>query len=337
MRYLKILVIAQAFLALSFGLAMAAKYHKLESHKVSKAPKVDGKDDDSAWSKAEEIVVEAVDGPEISIKSVYTDDTVYFLLKWEDETESINHNRWVHDGKKWTIKKEFRFEGEEAWEADSDRLAFQWVMNDSIEGFDKKGCRKICHAPEKEDKMFAKKPGQRTDVWYWISSVTNPLGYADDQYLSNDNVMKKDEADDRKRVHAAHYGDDGQSGFFDHQLNSDGDKPKWTHKKRKGAKFLIKGSHAPLSGAFKKGDTVPGYILERPKNSRGDINAKGIYKKDDYLWTLEISRKLITGDKKKDVQFDNTKKPYFFGLAIWDNDELSGHLRVKKPIKLEFE
>jgi hypothetical protein len=310
----------------------AAKYVEVHSAKVSQPPKVDGDGNDAVWKQAEEITVEAEDGPEIFIRSVYTDKDIYFLFIWEDKDDSHSQNMWVYDGSKWGIKQEVRFEGEDPWEADSDRLAFQWVINDSIPDFGEKGCKKICHAPEKEDKMYTDEPSQRMDIWHWVSSTTNPLGYADDQYLDNNNLTKAQEKNKRKRMNIGHHSDDGGRGNQEYQRNIDGDKPKSMGK----GPFLMAGSNAPLSGTFKKGDTIPGYLLSKPEGSRGNITAKGKYSADDFLWTLEIKRSLVTNDKKNDVQFSDLKKKYYFGLSVWDNDELYNHTRVKKPMKLEF-
>ena len=334
MDYLKITFTAIVAVTLTFGVSSAAKFIEVHSKKVSQAPKIDGNGKDAVWKDAEETTVEAEDGPEIFIRSVYTDKEVFFLFIWEDKDESISQNMWVYDGSKWGIKQEIRFEGEEPWEADSDRLAFQWVMNESIPGFWEKGCKKICHAPEKEDKMYTDTAKERTDIWQWVSSTTNPLGYADDQYLDNSNLSKAKEKDKGKRINIAHKSDDGGRGNQEYQRNDAGGKPKVMSKKA--GSYMMAGGTAPLSGSFKKGDTIPGYLLAKPKGSRGDISAKGTYSEEDFLWTLEIKRNLVTSDKKKDVQFTDLKKSYFFGLAVWDNDELYNHTRVKKPMKLEF-
>ena len=44
------------------------------------------------------------------------------------------------------------------------------------------------------------------------------------------------------------------------------------------------------------------------------------------MWTLEIKRKLVTtGDKAKeqDVQFDDLKKTYYFGVSVFDNTQIN--------------
>ena len=335
MNLLKTVIMATLLVGLAFGTSWAAKMHEITSAKVDQAPKIDGNADDDAWKKAKEKTVEAEDGPEISIRSVHTDKEIFFLFVWEDKDDSFSQKMWEYDGSKWGLKQEVRFEGEEGWEADSDRMVFQWVINESIPAFMEKGCKKICHSPEKEDKMYTDTASERMDIWHWNSSTTNPLGYADDQYLDNQNLTKAKEKDKNKRINIAHRSDDGGRGTWEYQRNDAGGKPKFISSK-KGSNFIIAGSSSPFSGSPKKGDLVPGYVLSKPKGSRGDIAAKGIYIADDFLWTLEMKRSLVTSDKKNDVQFDDLKKHYYFGLAVWDNDELYNHTRVKKPMKLEF-
>ena len=106
MKYLKYSIALIGALALSMGTSYAASFHTLESAKVAKPPTINGNGQDTVWKKAKKLVVEAEDGPEITIKSVHTDKEIFFLLAWEDETESISHNQWVHDGSGWTIKQE---------------------------------------------------------------------------------------------------------------------------------------------------------------------------------------------------------------------------------------
>ncbi len=298
------------------------------SAKVAAAPKVDGNADDAQWESAEELLVTYEDGPEDAlVKTVHTDKEIFFLFQWEDDSgaQSIKPNMWVYDGTKWTAYKE-----EDEVQMD-DMLSFQW--NISVPGFEKRGCLNICHAPEKEDKMYTEKAGEMTDLWLWKAGISNPLGYADDYYMDHTNVLKKDQADKVKRINAAHKGDEA-AGYV---RNEAGGQPKWMPKG--GANdnpFLIKGNEVPLAGAFKKGDTIPGWILAKPKGSRGDISAAASFEEEDGIWTVEISRALVTGDKKHDVQFSDLKKTYYFGLANWDNIVLGKHVKLKDVIGLTF-
>ena len=39
------------------------------------------------------------------------------------------------------------------------------------------------------------------------------------------------------------------------------------------------------------------------------------------MWTLELGRALVTGSEF-DVQFDDLSKPYYFGVAVFDNAQV---------------
>ena len=69
---------------------------------------------------------------------------------------------------------------------------------------------------------------------------------------------------------------------------------------------------------------MPGIVVAPFDGSRGDIAAKGVWKNG--VWTVEIRRKLVTtGDKVKeqDVQFDDLKKTYYFGVSVFDNTAIN--------------
>ena len=326
-------------LILAYATSSQAKAMPLVSVKVDAPPKLDGSGADAVWQKARPLTAQSEDGPEITIRSVYTKDRLYFLISWKDATESINMDKWVYDGKRWGIKQEIRWEDEDPWEADSDRLCFQWPMRDEalIRKFADKGCAVLCHKPEKENKMFTSTPDQLSDIWQWRASLTNPLGYASDGFLDHTNLSRKDERDADKRINAAHKWDDLGPGGMAPVRNKEGEGPKWMPGTSLQEPFLIKGQEVPLDmSKIKKGDAIPGWVLARPKGSRGNIDAAAKYDKDEEMWVLELSRKLLTGDNAHDVQFDDLSKTYYFGMAVWENDRLYGHTRVKKPFGLTF-
>lgn len=328
------LMVALMICVFSYTTADAGEPLSSVSAKVAAAPKVDGNADDAQWESAPELLVSYEDGPEDAlVKTVHTDKEIFFLLQWEDDsgTQSIKPDMWVYDGTKWGVLKEVAFEGAEAAAPKDDMLSFQWNL--TVPGFEKRGCLNICHAPEKEDKMYTEKAGEVTDLWLWKAGISNPVGYTDDYYMDNTNVLIKDQADRVKRVNAAHKGDEA-AGYI---RNEAGGQPKWMPKG--GANkdpFLIKGNEAPLGGAFKKGDTIPGWVLEKPKGSRGDISTAATFDAEGGVWTVEMSRALVTGDKAHDVQFNDLKKTYYYGIANWDNITLDKHVKVKDVIGLTF-
>jgi hypothetical protein len=67
---------------------------------------------------------------------------------------------------------------------------------------------------------------------------------------------------------------------------------------------------------FAEGDLVPGIITAPFTGDRGDLSAGYVWA--DGVWTVELSRKLVTGSEF-DVQFDDMAGTYHFGVSIFDN------------------
>jgi hypothetical protein len=70
---------------------------------------------------------------------------------------------------------------------------------------------------------------------------------------------------------------------------------------------------------YKANDEVPGIIVAPFTGDRDDISAKHVWK--DGVWTVVIARKLVT-NSEFDVQFNDMKKEYAFGVAIFDNAQV---------------
>ncbi|MBD3337130.1 MAG: hypothetical protein GF355_16565 [Candidatus Eisenbacteria bacterium] len=69
---------------------------------------------------------------------------------------------------------------------------------------------------------------------------------------------------------------------------------------------------------WRRGDTVPGYVLTYPEGSRADVHGKGVW--EEKIWTLEVARPLATGDAAFDVQMRSEAGfEILFTLAIMDN------------------
>jgi signal transduction histidine kinase len=268
---------------------------------------IDGFANESSWVGARELVTLAKDGSigkvDVSIKTLYNEDNIYFFVSWEDPTESVIKNTWSFNGTAWEKSE------------DEDRLSFIWNIDGSIDGFDIAGCAMLCHG----DRMHTNAPGERGDMWHWKSSRSNPVGIVDDQWM-NDRIV---ENYTEEAYEAAHVIDAGEP-FYTANLNEEGVAPKYFEPSpvnEDDAKFLfqseIDGGEAreiKLSD-FRDGMNVPGYVLQKPSGSRGDIIAKGVWV--DGRWNVEFMRSLKNGHED-DVQFDTTLT-YRFGIAIMDN------------------
>ena len=80
----------------------------------------------------------------------------------------------------------------------------------------------------------------------------------------------------------------------------------------------------------------PAMIVAPFSGSRADIESKGAW--NDGVWTIEIKLRLVTTGEKaqeQDVQFDNLKKSYTFGVAVFDNSQIN-HVYHEGVRKLTF-
>ena len=64
---------------------------------------------------------------------------------------------------------------------------------------------------------------------------------------------------------------------------------------------------------------MPGIVIAPFVGDRGDIASRSAYRNG--TWTGEFARKLVTGSQF-DVQFNNLSRPYYFGVAIFDNAQV---------------
>lgn len=238
----------------------------------------------------------------VLIKSIHTDKNIYVYAVWPDYTRSVNKKMWVkqNDGT-WKQSKD-----------DEDRIAMIWEIDNSMAGFSGgRGSMALCHTNPnnpRESMMSTRYSGGFGDVWHWKAARTNPVGFADDQYLD----QKGREADPGKAAYKDNKSKDGKTPAFMAAKGSV-DSP-----------FLLEAKALPFDTArFKPGDMVPAYVLQTPKGDRADIQAYGLYK--DGTWTVILKRAMKTGHIM-DVRFDRGQN-YFFAVAVFDNAGDEYHLK----------
>ncbi|MCB9451126.1 MAG: ethylbenzene dehydrogenase [Anaerolineaceae bacterium] len=313
----------------------------LTSVAVAEAPVLDGMADDAVWANATvtEIATRrgANDGDTtIMIRSVYTEDMVYFLVEWADPTQSFVRAPWEMqaDGT-WIQLSDPDDKGGDNNVWYEDKLAFIWPINNSIVDFEYDGCFVACHRSSDGDpKPYGNKntenEGELGDIWHW-KSVRN-LNQLDDQYL--DNVTYSADTPE-----AGRHSDPKDSGGYVNNINED----------KTGPAFMLPGTDFPRDGApgyileseavpfdaslFQPGDRVPGIVKSEFVGDRGDFTAG--WQWVDGVWTLEFSRALVTGSEF-DVQFDDLAGVYYFGIADFDNAQVR-HSFAGDPIMFVFQ
>jgi hypothetical protein len=296
-----------------------AEANELVSKKVAAAPTLDGSGNDAVWAGAPVLKATVAGGvnsasSNVTLKSVYTDDSIYFLVEWTDPTQSLQRKPWQKqaDGS-WKQLKEGPSGDENKYY--EDKFSFVWNINDSIAGFNEAGCQVTCHVGE-AGKPYGNKytaaAGELGDIWHWKSVRTGPVGQVDDQYLDDTRY------DPDKAPGAGRKSDPKTAGGYADNVSADGKLPKF------GAKappyWILDSEKKPLNDAdFKAGDEVPGIVIAPFAGDRGDIAAKHSYGAGK--WTVELARKRGTGSKY-DAQFTDPAKHYAFGVAVFDNAQV---------------
>jgi hypothetical protein len=290
-------------------------------------PTIDGVVDD-LWANAQEKKITVAGGTlkaptEVLMKSLYTDKDIFFLFRWKDDTESLNR-MYEYDGTKWNKVK-----------GNEDRFNLLWNIDDSIANFNSIGCTTLCHSATGPDGksylvMSTNADNEKGDLWHWKAQRTNPVGQADDQWIQNKVDFSGHEATGRKT-------DKKESGGYSKNFDKDKARPKFAFKSAPSdVRILLKSDAVEVTDAttFKAGDRVPREVVSKFVGSRGDIEAKGVWK--DGVWTLEMRRARDTGNAD-DIQFKDLTKTYYFGIAVHDNSGGEKHGYSAAAVQLNFE
>jgi hypothetical protein len=332
-------LVLAAGLGLGFFAAPLGAQQKnvLVAKKVAAPPTLDGVMED-AWKAAAPLTVKVLGGrnlpggtTEVTLRALYTADTVYFLAQYKDPTDSVQRSPWVKqaDGS-WQKLKDPNDKGGDSNLYYEDKMAILW--NISSPAFEQRGCLSGCHTGEGKPfgNKYTKDPGERLDMWHWKGVRTGPVGQVDDQYVDHTRYDKE------KSPEAGRKSDPKTGGGYADNVSDD----------KKGPKFALKGNTpAPPywildaekesldNSKYKAGDEVPGIIVAPITGDRGDIAARHVWK--DGVRTIEFSRKLVTGSEF-DVQFNDVKKEYAFGVTVFDNAQVR-HAYSPGVLKMVFE
>ena len=311
----------------------------LEAVRVSASPAIDGQQE-GLWSQAKPLRIQVSGGSNFSdgstvieLRSVYTDDSVYFLAQWADSTQSLRREPWQKqaNGSWKALTDPDCCMGDNNLNYE-DKLAILWNINDSIANFNQTGCYVTCHAgeaPKPYGNKYTSSPGEVGDIWEWGSVCTEPTGQLDDQFLDNtrhyvdavpDAGRKKDPWSD--------------GGYFEN-ITRDGGLPRWALPGNQPAPpyWITDAAKVALDDTkYSVNDEVPGIVTAPFRGDRGDITGKAVW--GDNRWTLEWGRNLIT-KSQYDIRFVDLTRTYYFGIAVFDNSQVR-HAFHRGVNRLEF-
>ncbi len=338
-------------LAAMFSAAVTmAQSKSLVSVKTDAAPTLDGKID-AAWSKAAPLAIEltklayepadykGAKKTNITIRSLYDNENIYFLVQWSDPTKSLERHPWVKqaDGSWKVLKKLDDTDHDNTYY--EDKMAMLWNINTA--GFESRGCAVVCHRArggknagvddKSPGRKYTNKAGETVDMWHWKGVRNGPVGQIDDQFID-------DTKDPTKNADWGRKGDDKTGGGYSDNVNAAKNGPAFMNKNPspENKYWVLDDQKVPFADTFKAGDVVPGIVVAPFTGPRGDIPAHAAWA--DGMWTVEFSRKLVTAGehaKTQSVQFTDLKKTYPFGISVFDNTQIN-HLYHEGAYQLTF-
>ena len=270
----------------------------------------------------------------VSIKSLYDDKYVYFLISYKDPTKSLARSPWVKqaDGS-WKKLANKDSAGQENTYYE-DKLAMFW--NISTKGFETDGCLVACHLDEPGDKSPGRKytssADETIDMWHAKFVRTMPMGMFDDQYVDNNTDPKVNEGWGRRNDTAP------KGGGYKDNFNADKTGPAFMNKNPDAddQDYVVPEKKTAFVDTFQEGAIIPGIEIAPLVGGRADILARNHY--ENGVWTLEVMRALKTEGENvdtQDVQFTDKGKNYPFGIAVFDNSQIN-HLYHEQPLELKF-
>ena len=313
----------------------------LVAAKVPSAPNLASGAGDAVWATARPLQVALSGGMNFggkgettaTLKAVYSGDTLYMLVQYKDPTDSRRRGPYQKqaDGS-WKKLVDPADKGGDDNVYYEDKWAMLWPINNSVKGFETKGCAVACHVGEGKPfgNKYTRSEGEILDMWHMKGSRTAPFGFVDDQYTDHTRY------DAKASPNAGRKSDPGGPEYSGFPLENG--KPKFMSRDGKAANaggtyYIKSGEEVPFDDSrFKPGDEVASYLIFPLTGDRADIRVADSW--SNGVHTSVVSRKLVTGSKF-DVQFDNLDGRYLFGFAAFDNAQVQ-HATGDEPLTLVF-
>ncbi len=322
--------LAQVFVTYANNLATAGRSRVLTAQKVTAPPTVDGVVD-AAWASAPALTIPISGGFAgtigVTMRAMYVPgQRVYFLLQWDDPTESVERDPWVKTETGWThlpvaprgysnglLSNWFQQPAGYLYE---DKLSIIWNTTgaSAIAGFNRTGCAVLCHvgvSGNPRPLKYTNAPGETGDMWHWKLVRTNVVHRLDDQFVYWNRDVTLNSGAGRR-------GDPGGGEYTGNSvldtLPSGAVIPRFASPNQPAAPYYMVDSATAAAWAA----TAPGWTIDpndiarrntadnfaigdrlayaittlKPNVDRSDVEAYGVW--TGGRWTIEISRSLTT-------------------------------------------
>ena len=301
---------------------------------------------------------------DFTMRAGYYEDSIYFLLEWNDDADSKDRMSWYFDPQDKLWKQEHKYANSENDKFYEDKFAMLFPIG-TVDGFESQTCYATCHQGldlvkdmDKHTRHYLTTDGQKIDMWHWKRVRGAYAGQLDDQkieyvappYNSSSNGRHGDsngEAGYASNVQTLSNGTDNvnvpkyiipdaTNYYWITQDDIDNGTAKLVTAVDGDGILTYDGGTIDPNGddsyAQGTGDKrFPSVTIKAFTGARADIDIKAVYTGSG--WVCEFKRKLNTGDED-DVVFDVTKE-FPFGLAIFNNAAIAH--AIKPGLLLKFE
>jgi hypothetical protein len=336
----------------------------LEVRETPGAPILDGRPDDRAWAETEPVLVD--DGTSaVEIQAVATGEEIVFKFHWEDTTRSFKHLPLRKTEAGWRLMhNQYDVEDEDAYYEDKFAVLFSRSPEIGGGGTVHMGPQPHPELPESLGGrgLHYTSDGSIADLWHWKSVRSEPSGYMDDNYIGPPVEPKPAEVAGTSRYKAGYMTDPGKAPYsnnFEHQ-GPGGYREPLTPKRLPASLaelqerigpvdldpkvsdaapiYLAESLSIPYSEAadavIPVGTVIPGVLIaDAPwEGDRADLRSAAHW--EDGHWTLEVSRKLVTGSKF-DLPFA-AGQPLYLWVSVFDHSQ-TRHTRHMRPVELRLD
>lgn len=308
--------------------------------------------------------------PSVKLRSAYDDNNIYFLVEWDDPTESLDRSLWYFNPttKRWAQEKNtFDFDPVTNGGVTKrrpfyeDKISFLWNINNSVNGWNSGTCYKSCHtglpALDGSSRHFTNYPTEKIDMWHW-KSVRGGVNAA---FQVHDQLQDNTYPNGRK-------GDPGGTDvYLDNKITINGlTVPKYVIQNKTNNYWILNSeitagtaklvtsvdvntgvlTFSDLStldpnigtdylrvGANAAPKAIAGVTINDAGygGTQADISCKAVWANSK--WTLEFKRKLSTGDAS-DIDFTSLADQYF-GFAIFENAQIAHSIKPNLVLKFK--
>jgi Ethylbenzene dehydrogenase/Prokaryotic cytochrome b561 len=339
--------------------------------RMTGTPKLDGNLDEPFWAQARVVTIETHQGSHlggtgtstVKVRAVHDGDMIHFAFQWSDPTRSLKRLPVIKREDGWHLLHNKADLADES-KYYEDKFAVMFSKGDGLgtDGATHLGPKPLANLPAAQNGrgLHFTTDGSVKDVWQWKASRGGLLGRVDDMYFAEPSPANQAQTRGVGRYSGGYDNDPGKS-FYIYNYVSEGPggyrgpvklrrlpldykaivakmgkidlDPEATDDE--GSQWWMFENETALYSAELDAKIPVGTVLPTPliigvyEGSRADLTGNARWK--DGWWTLEVSRKIKTGNAR-DLDLDGTT---YMWMSVFDHNQVR-HTRHMRPVKLEL-